>query len=60
MLYKHDTLNAMKKKEYIKPDMKVLQMETQAILAGSYIRKTTEDDYRNLDEYIEEDSIYAD
>ena len=50
----------MKKKEYIKPEMKVLQMETQAILAGSYIRKTTEDDYRNLDEYIEEDSIYAD
>ena len=50
----------MKKKEYIKPDMKVLQMEIQAILAGSYIRKTTEDDYRNLDEYIEEDSIYAD
>ena len=50
----------MKKKEYIKPEMKVLQMEIQAILAGSYIRKTTEDDYRNLDEYIEEDSIYAD
>ena len=50
----------MEKKEYIKPDMKVLQMEIQAILAGSYIRKTTEDDYRNLDEYIEEDSIYAD
>lgn len=40
--------------------MKVLKMEIQAILAGSYIRKTTEDDYRNLDEYIEEDSIYAD
>lgn len=50
----------MKKKEYIKPEMKVFKMETQAILAGSYIRKTTEDDYRNLDEYIEEDSIYAD
>ena len=50
----------MKKKEYIKPEMKVLQMEIQAILAGSYIRKATEDDYRNLDEYIEEDSIYAD
>ena len=40
--------------------MKVLQMKTQAILAGSYIRKATEDDYRNLDEDIEEDSIYAD
>lgn len=42
--------------------MKVLQMEIQAILAGSYIRKTTEDDYRNLDEdIIEKDgSIFAD
>ena len=50
----------MKKKEYIKPEMKVFKMETQAILAGSYIRKATDDDYRDLDEYIEEDSIYAD
>ncbi|WP_308274649.1 hypothetical protein [Prevotella sp.] len=50
----------MKKKEYIKPELNVFQMETQAILAGSYIRKATEDDYRNLDEYIEEDCIYAD
>ena len=50
----------MKKKEYIKPEMKVFKMETQAILAGSYIRKATEDDYRNLDEYIEDGSIYAD
>ena len=50
----------MKKKEYIKPEMKVFKMETQAILAGSYIRKATEDNYRNLDEYIEEDCIYAD
>ena len=59
---KHDTLNAMKKKEYIKPEMKVLQMETQAILAGSYIIKATEDDYRNLDEdIIEKDgSIFID
>lgn len=40
--------------------MKVLQMEIQAILAGSYIIKATEDDYRNLDVYIEEDCIYAD
>ena len=50
----------MKKKEYIKPELNVFQMETQAILAGSYIRKATEDDYRNLDEYIEEGCIYAD
>ena len=42
--------------------MKVLQMETQAILAGSYIRKAAEDDYRNLDEdIIEKDgSIFID
>ncbi len=50
----------MKKKEYKKPEMKIFQMETQAILAGSYIRKATEEDYRNLDEYIEEGCIYAD
>ena len=49
----------MKKKEYKKPEMKIFQMETQAILAGSYIRKATEEDYRNLDEYIEEGCIYA-
>ena len=50
----------MKKKEYIKPEMNVFKMETQAILAGSYIRKATEDDYRDLDEYIGDGSIYAD
>jgi hypothetical protein len=50
----------MKKKEYIKPELNVFQMETQAILVGSYIRKATEDDYRDLDEYIEDGSIYAD
>ena len=50
----------MEKKEYIKPELNVYQMETQAILAGSYIRKATDDDYRDLDEYIEDGSIYAD
>lgn len=50
----------MEKKEYIKPEMNVYQMETQAILAGSNIKIATEDEYRNLDEYIEEDCIYAD
>lgn len=36
----------MKKKEYIKPEMKVFKMETQAILAGSNtIPKATQDDY---------------
>ena len=29
----------MKKKEYIKPELNVYQMEAQAILAGSVIRK---------------------
>ena len=52
----------MKKKEYIKPEMKVFKMETQAILAGSKIKMATEDDYRNLDEdIIEKDgNIFAD
>ena len=51
----------MKKKEYIKPEIAVLQMETQAILAGSKIMKAMDDDYRNSDEYMDEDGfIYAD
>ena len=52
----------MKKKEYIKPEIAVLQMETQAILAVSEIKMATEDDYRNLDEdIIEKDgSIFID
>ena len=52
----------MKKKEYIKPEIAVLQMETQAILAVSGIEKAKEADYRNLDEdIIEKDgSIFAD
>ncbi|WP_299271071.1 hypothetical protein [uncultured Prevotella sp.] len=35
----------MKKKEYIKPELYVFKMETQAILAGSVIEKAKEDDY---------------
>ena len=35
----------MKKKEYIKPELNVYRMETQAILAGSYIEKAKEEDY---------------
>lgn len=35
----------MKKKEYIKPEMNVYQMETQAILAGSEIKIATDNDY---------------
>ena len=49
----------MKKKEYIKPEMKVYQMETQAILAGSNIKIATEDDYssENVDNLIEDGSV---
>ena len=35
----------MEKKEYIKPEMNVYQMETQAILAGSKIKIAADDDY---------------
>lgn len=35
----------MKKKEYIKPELNVYRMETQAILAGSYIEKAKDEDY---------------
>ena len=41
----------MKKKEYIKPEVAVLQMEAQAILAVSEIRKATEDDYSDENIY---------
>ena len=34
----------MKKKEYIKPELNVYQMETTSILAGSEILKAKEDD----------------
>ena len=35
----------MKKNEYIKPELNVFQMETQAILAGSYLEKAKVEDY---------------
>ena len=35
----------MKKKEYIKPELNVCQMETQAILAGSCLEKAKDEDY---------------
>ena len=41
----------MKKKEYIKPEIAVLQMETQAILAVSEIEKAKEADYSNENIY---------
>ena len=53
----------MEKKEYIKPEMKVYQIETPSILAGSEIKVATEDDYssENVDKLIEDgNSIYID
>ena len=35
----------MEKKEYIKPELNVYRMETQAILAGSVIETADEKDY---------------
>ena len=53
----------MKKKEYIKPELYVYQMETQAILAGSYIEKAKEEDYNEglVNDYRDPNgSIWAD
>ena len=36
----------MKKKKYIKPVVSVMEMETTVILAGSVIRKASDEDYR--------------
>ena len=49
----------MKKKEYIKPEIAVLQMETQAILAVSEIKTAKENDYssENVDKFIEDGGI---
>ena len=35
----------MKKKRDIKPEVSVMEMETTAILAGSVIRKASDEDY---------------
>ena len=53
----------MEKKEYIKPEMNVYQMETQAILAGSVIRKADNEDYseESVSDYRDSNgSIWAD
>ncbi len=53
----------MKKKEYIKPEMNVYQMEAQAILAGSNINIATEKDYdeESVSDYRDGNgSIWAD
>ena len=52
----------MKKKEYIKPELNVFKMETQAILAGSF-EKAKEEDYNEdlVNEYRDPSgSIWAD
>lgn len=53
----------MEKKEYIKPEMNVYQMETQAILAGSEIKIAADDDYseESVSDYRDgSGSIWAD
>lgn len=54
----------MKKKEYIKPEVNVMVMETSTILAGSErINMATESDYEeeNVKNFWNDDnSIYAD
>ena len=49
----------MEKKEYIKPEMKVYQIETPSILAGSEIETAKENDYSddNVSKFIEDESI---
>jgi hypothetical protein len=49
----------MKKKEYIKPEMKVYQIETPSILAVSGLEKARENDYssENVDNLIEDSSV---
>ena len=49
----------MEKKEYIKPEMKVYQIETPSILAGSEIKTAKDNDYssENVDNLIEDGSV---
>ena len=49
----------MEKKEYIKPEMKVYQIETPSILAGSEIETAKESDYgdENVSNFIEDGGI---
>ena len=49
----------MEKKEYIKPEMKVYQIETPSILAVSGLEKARENDYssENVDNLIEDGSV---
>ena len=49
----------MEKKEYIKPEMKVYQIETPSILVRSNIETAKENDYssENVDKLIEDESV---
>ena len=49
----------MEKKVYIKPEMKVYQIETPSILAVSGLEKARENDYssENVDNLIEDGSV---
>ena len=49
----------MEKKEYIKPEKKVYQIETPSILAVSGLEKAKENDYssENVDNLIEDGSV---
>ena len=49
----------MKKKEYIKPEMKVYQIETPSILAVSEIKTAKEKDYSddNVNNLIEDGNV---
>ena len=53
----------MKKKNYIKPEVKVYHIEAQTILATSTIKTANDEDYsdENVNDFIESDGfIYAD
>ena len=53
----------MKKKNYIKPEVKVYHIEAQTILANSTISTAKDEDYNDekVNEFIESDGfIYAD
>ena len=53
----------MKKKNYIKPEVKVSHIEAQTILATSTISTANDEDYtdENVNEFIDSDGfIYAD
>ena len=53
----------MKKKNYIKPEVKVYHIEAQTILATSAIKTAKDEDYtdENVNNFIEDEGfIYAD